>query len=135
MFTLSNHIEETVKCPSYAGYITEPFNFTQGKPYCGWENNWFLESGQLRHMHPDLCMRNWLSYGFLCVSHSMGVVLYISLSVVMVTRMRFTLSLMQTTPICEWVPFHAMQEIHNQAGYTTLYALCTHACFHFLRYF
>jgi hypothetical protein len=117
------------------GERTTPFEgFGETKPYCGWENEWFLQSASLRVENANLCMRNWAAFVLLSISHTSGVVLYMSLSIVMLTRFRYTLSMLQCTQIGEWIPFQAMPEIHKDAGLLTCHAVFWHGLTHVLRF-
>ena len=106
------------------------------KPWCGWDSPWFLAdrpaAERVRNRHA--CMRNVVSLPLLAVARVSAIALYLSLTIVMASRMRFSLSILQCTALGEWLPFHKIAELHNEVGIFALWATVVHGAAHAARY-
>jgi hypothetical protein len=70
----------------------------------------------------------------LAISKGAAAFMYLSISVVFFSKMKFTISLLQTLPYADIWPFHLVARAHVYCGKAVLSAAWVHTLFHLLRY-
>lgn len=109
------------------------WDFDSEYQYCGYEREWVWTRDGGHHNH-HLCMKNHFAFACLAVSRSSAVMMYILFSIVILSKLRFSLSILQTTAYADILPFHMINDYHTACGKILLVDAWLHTIGHCVRF-
>lgn len=124
----------------FKSYKTGWTNFSTIEEQCGYNSNWIWSAERTsgNYFNPtvdhNLCMRNYASWACMLISRSSAAMMYVVFSLVLLSRMRFCITKLETLPYAELLPFHKMTDLHILGGKTVLVDSYIHTLFHLIRF-